>query len=91
MTSVGINITLQKESIMKRILAALSLIIAGTTFATSAQAGTEYHVYIKNGECTIETRDPETFKKQRGSDWQFIGKDSTRSGAEKIADKAGCD
>ncbi|WP_296405591.1 hypothetical protein [Psychrobacter sp.] len=76
---------------MKNLTVALALILVCGTYATSAQAGSTYHVYMKDGECTIELRDPETFKNQRGSNWKFIGKDTTRSGAEKIAKNAGCD
>lgn len=76
---------------MKKLTAALALTLLCGTVATSAQAGTNYHVYVKDGKCTIETRDPDTFKSQRGSSWKFIGKDTTRSGAKKIAKNAGCD
>ena len=76
---------------MKKLTSILALTMLFGTLATPAQAGTDYHVYIKDGECTIETRDPDTFKKQRGSSWEYIGKDTTRSGAKKIAKNAGCD
>lgn len=71
-------------------LAKLALATVIGAASMSATAKTEYHVYIKNGSCEIDMRTPSEWKKARGSSWQYIGKDSTRSGAKKIKDKAGC-
>lgn len=63
---------------------------AALLLSSAAFAKTEYHVYEKNGECTIETRTPTEWENQRGSGWSFLGKDTTRSGAEDLGEEAGC-
>ncbi|MCO4762499.1 MAG: hypothetical protein KC502_13395 [Myxococcales bacterium] len=70
-----------------------ALILAGSfLFSGTAFAGTKYYVYKKKGtnKCEITTRDQAKFKRAKGSSWQFVGVDSTRSGAKKIAKGAGC-
>lgn len=69
------------------------ILAAGMTLGSAAVAdSTKYYVYKKNGtnQCEITMRDQAAFKKAKGSSWVFVGVDSTRSGATKIAKGAGC-
>ncbi len=72
----------------------LAAVLAGALLLSSvAFAGsTKYYVYKKKGtnKCEITMRDQAAFKKAKGSSWAFVGVDSTRSGAKKIAKGAGC-
>ena len=62
---------------MKRLAVLLSL-----SFAMSAFAGDEYHVYkLSNGECEIDTRDPKQYKSARGG--VELSKHGYRMDAEK--------
>lgn len=76
---------------MRSKLTALTL-AATFFFSSAAYAGTKYYVYKKKGtsKCEITMRDQAAFKKAKGSSWQFVGVNSTRSGAKKIAKGAGC-
>jgi hypothetical protein len=75
----------------KKTFAAIT--IAAMSLASVAFAGsTKYYVYKKKGtnQCDITMRDQAAFRKAKGSSWVFVGVDSTRSGATKIAKGAGC-
>lgn len=79
-----------KHTITK-VSAIISAILLTTAFTTTtANAKTAYHVYLKDGVCKIDMRNPKEWKKAKGADWQFVGKDSTRSGAKKKAKNIGC-
>lgn len=80
-------------SVLKRASMVLAGVLSVAAMASSASAGSsDYYVYKKKGssECEITMRDQAEFKKARGSSWEYVGESSTRSGAQKIADKAGC-
>ena len=79
-------------STLARFSTALAALISVTAISSSAFAGDKYYVYKKKGtsECEITMRDQDEFKKARGSSWEFVGDSTTRSGASKIADEAGC-
>lgn len=80
-------------SALKRASMVLAGIVSVAAMASSASAGSsEYYVYKKKGtsECEITMRDQAEFKKAKGSSWEFVGESSTRGGAKKIADEAGC-
>lgn len=70
-----------------------ALALAATfLFSSAAFAGSKYYVYKKKGtnKCEITMRNQSAFRKAKGSSWQFVGVDTTRSGAKKIAKGAGC-
>ncbi len=67
---------------------AAAFVLSSVAFAGS----TKFYVYKKQGtnKCEITMRDQAKFKQAKGSSWQFVGVDTTRSGAKKIAKGAGC-
>lgn len=75
---------------MKKNICLATLIAAAIGFTTQANAKTEYHVYKKgsSSKCDISVKSPD--KSGKSSSWQFIGKDTTRSGAKKIGKNIGC-
>ena len=71
---------------------ALAGLVSLTLLSTDAVAGDTYYVYKKkkSSDCEITMRDQDAYKKAKGSSWEFVGESSTRGGARKFADSAGC-
>lgn len=79
---------------MKKLLTkTIQVISVATLFVGltgTANAGTTYYVYKKGSTstCDISTKSPDKYK--RGSKYQLVGSDSTRSGVKKQGQKMGC-
>ncbi len=70
---------------------ALAGLVSLTLLPTDAVAGDTHYVHKKkSSDCEITMRDQDAYKKAKGSSWEFVGESSTRGGARKFADSAGC-
>lgn len=78
------------NNLVKTSIKAASAIAMIAGFTMSASAGTTYYVYKKGSSstCDISTKAPSDYN--RGSKYHMVASDSSRSGAKKKGQSAGC-
>jgi len=72
-----------KKRMSRLCVVPFALVIA----APVAFAGTKYYLYERDGNCEIDTRPPDKFNSQRGSDWTNFGSWDYRMDAMKKRDE----